>query len=335
MSMVAVSPDYFETMRIPLRKGRLLTERDVSRETMLAVISAATARQYWGSDDPVGAFGRFNRPDGQRFEVVGVVGDVKNDGLGQPSVPEIYISNAIQSVETTHFVVRSTFGTLAAYTLPARSIGGDYYDFLELPGGDLGVAIADVSGKGIAAALLMSVVQASLRLISADTGSSCAQLAAKMNRFLYGSTAGNKYATFFYAQIDMATRRLRFVNAGHNPPYLVRRTPRGAEAQPLKAGGTVLGLFPEADYEAGEVPLLPGDVLVAFTDGVSEAMNPAGEEFGEARLEALLVEGVGQSADDISARLTAAMRDWIADAEPHDDLTFVVVALNEEPVAAA
>ena len=229
---------------------------------------------------------------------------------------------------------RCAFGTLAAYTLPARSIGGDYYDFVELPGGDLGVAIADVSGKGIAAALLMSVVQASLRLISADAGNSCAQLAAKMNRFLYGSTAGNKYATFFYAQIDMATHRLRFVNAGHNPPYLVRRTASGSEAQPLNAGGTVLGLFPEADYEAGEVPLLPGDMLVAFTDGVSEALNPAGDEFGEARLEALLVEAVGQSADDISTRLTAAIRDWIGDAEQHDDLTFVVVALNEQPAAS-
>jgi sigma-B regulation protein RsbU (phosphoserine phosphatase) len=95
----------------------------------------------------------------------------------------------------------------------------------------------------------------------------------------------------------------------------------------------VLGLFPESDYEAGDVPLLPGDVLVAFTDGVSEALNPAGEEFGEARLEALLVAAVGASADEISARLTAAMREWIADAEPHDDLTFVVVALHEEPAA--
>ncbi len=108
MSIVAASPDYFETLRIPLRSGRLLTERDVSRDPMLAVISLATARQYWGTDNPVGAFGRFNQPTGQRFEVIGVVGDVRNDGLGDPSVPEIYISSTIQAIETMNFLVRTT-----------------------------------------------------------------------------------------------------------------------------------------------------------------------------------------------------------------------------------
>jgi len=230
---------------------------------------------------------------------------------------------------------RTPIGTLAAFTLPARTVGGDYYDFVDLPGGEMGIAIADVSGKGIAAALLMSVVQASLRLMSTDSAGSCAELAARMNRFLYGSTAGNKYATFFYAQIDPSARAVRFVNAGHNPPYLVRRTPSGAEAQQLKAGGTVLGLFPETDYEAGEVPLYPGDVLVAFTDGVSEALNEQGEEFGEGRLEALLIESIGCTADEISARLTTAMREWIASAEQHDDLTFIVLAVNEQVVASA
>ena len=226
---------------------------------------------------------------------------------------------------------RTAIGTLAAFTLPARSVGGDYYDFIDLPGGAMGIAIADVSGKGIAAALLMSVVQASLRLMSADANESCANLAAKMNRFLYGSTAGNKYATFFYAQLDPASRILRFVNAGHNPPFLVRRTSAGVEAYQLKAGGTVLGLFPETDYEAGEVPLCPGDVLVAFTDGVPEALNMQGEEFGEARLQTLLVEARGCTAETISGRLTTAMHDWIAGAEQHDDLTFIVLAVADQP----
>jgi sigma-B regulation protein RsbU (phosphoserine phosphatase) len=230
---------------------------------------------------------------------------------------------------------RTPIGTLAAFTLPARSVGGDYYDFVDLPGGEMGIAIADVSGKGIAAALLMSVVQASLRLMSTDSTGSCADLATRMNRFLYGSTAGNKYATFFYAQIDPSARIVRFVNAGHNPPYLVRRTPSGAEALQLKAGGTVLGLFPESDYEAGEVPLCPGDILVAFTDGVSEALNEQGEEFGEGRLEALLIRSIGCTADEISARLTTAMREWIAGAEQHDDLTFIVLAVNQQAIADA
>ena len=714
-SLVAASPGYFETMRIPLIRGRVLTDRDLSRDPMLAVISQATARQYWGGDDPIGTFGRFNSPQGARFQVIGVVGDVQNDGLGKPSVPEIYISTTIQSIETMHIVVRSSrtatslspdvrtairaidaeqpvygfrgmdavvassttlervaslmttffagaalvlatlgvygvvaysvrqrtveigtrmalgatnrqvlglvfreglvlaaiavvvgaavtfaaagyvrsalnvgdpgpapflyaaavvgalvmfastlpasraamlspmvairndpgsmwqaaqtqvrhllgdgvaaddaavplaavvgefaeavrradtfteavdvavkglreragtdfiallqregdhyregdftiaadgvllsrlrhydhplalsasdwetwalwarqsrpsqltelgrlaaagvrlavplnlkhdvvgvlllgrpqgresytpaerrildaaadvlalmiengrlnaraleqeklrrdlelaaevqrrllprrpprtpLGTLAAFTMPARSVGGDYYDFIDLPGGQMGIAIADVSGKGIAAALLMSVVQASLRLMSAESSQSCAGLAAKMNRFLYGSTAGNKYATFFYAQVDPAARTVKFVNAGHNPPYLVRRTASGAEALQLKAGGTVLGLFPETDYEAGDVALCPGDILVAFTDGVPEALNTQGEEFGEERLEALLIGSTGCAAEDITRRLDEALRDWTAGAEQHDDLTVVVLAVHEQ-----
>jgi len=198
--------------------------------------------------------------------------------------------------------------TLAAFTLPARTVGGDYYDFLDLPGDRIAFAVADVAGKGIAAALLMSVVQASLRVISADAELGASQLAAKMNRFLYASTTGtNKYATFFYAQLEDNGRRLRYVNAGHNPPYLTRRTAAGVETIELSAGGTVLGLFPEVEYEGSHIDLCPGDLVVAFTDGVTEALNAHGEEFGEGRL-----------------------KDWLRAAvgAPADDLTFVVVAIK-------
>ena len=221
-------------------------------------------------------------------------------------------------------------GTLAAYTLPARSVGGDYYDFVELPGGRLGLAVADVAGKGISAALLMSVVQASLRLLSSDAPP-CAELATSMNRHLYASTAVNKYATFFYSELDAAARRLRYVNAGHNPPYLVRRGAAAPDVQQLKAGGTVIGLFAETDYEAGDVEVGPGDLFVIFTDGVPEALNADGEEFSEARIEALLIAAAGSPADDVAAMLTAALRQWIGDAEQHDDLTFIVLALSEAP----
>ena len=218
--------------------------------------------------------------------------------------------------------------TLAAFTLAARTVGGDYYDFLVLPGERIGLAVADVSGKGIAAALLMSVVQASLRVISAESEVSAAQLAAKMNRFIYASTGANKYATFFYAQLEERTRRLRYVNAGHNPPYLVRRTEAGVEVNELGAGGTVLGLFPEVDYEDAHVDLRPGDLLVAFTDGVTEAVNAEGDDFGEERLKALLQESIGETAEDVSAKLSERMRQWGAGAEQHDDLTFVVVVMH-------
>jgi predicted permease len=222
---------------------------------------------------------------------------------------------------------RSASATFAAFTLPARTIGGDYYDFLDLDGDEVGIAVADVSGKGISAALVMSAVQASLRVIASQQHVSLSPLAVQMNGFLYQCTGGDKYATFFYAQLDAHGRRLRYVNAGHNPPYLVRHADGVTEIIELRVGGTVLGLFPEIEFQEAVVDLRAGDLLVAFTDGVTEALNAAGEEFGEERLKELLRAGVGASADEVSERLADAMRVWIGTAEQHDDLTFVVVAV--------
>ena len=221
----------------------------------------------------------------------------------------------------------TTAVALAAFSLPARTVGGDYYDFLDLGDERIGIAVADVSGKGIAAALLMSVVQASLRVILAEKDVPVSRLVAKMNGFLYRSTEASKYATFFYAQIEERGRRLRYVNAGHNPPYLIRRSQTGVEVTELSIGGTVLGLFPEVHYEEADIDLCPGDLLVAFTDGVTEALNPGGEEFGEERLKDLLRRTVG-APEEISSMLTDRMQEWIGGAEQHDDLTFVIVAVS-------
>jgi sigma-B regulation protein RsbU (phosphoserine phosphatase) len=150
-----------------------------------------------------------------------------------------------------------------------------------------------------------------------------------MNRFLYQSTGANKYATFFYAQVEDRGRRLRYVNAGHNPPYLVRSQANGVEIIELSTGGTVIGLFPELDYTDAEIELHPGDLLVAFTDGVTEAHDPQDEEFGEDRLKEILRSTAGASAEAVSAALSARMREWIGDAEQYDDLTFVVLAVNQ------
>lgn len=219
--------------------------------------------------------------------------------------------------------------TLTAFTVPARTVGGDYYDFLDLGGDRIGVAIADVSGKGVAAALVMSVVQASLRVISQERDLRVSELAARMNGFLHQSTGANKYATFFYAQIECG-RRLRYVNAGHNPPYLVRRSAAGVEITELGVGGTVIGLFPHLAFEEAAVELQPGDVLVAFTDGVTEARNAGDEEFGEDRVKDLLRATAGLPAADISSRLADDVRAFIGDAEQHDDLTFVVMTVNQD-----
>jgi len=219
---------------------------------------------------------------------------------------------------------------LAAMTVAARSVGGDYFDFIEIDEHRLGIAIADVSGKGVAAALIMSVVNASLRVITADPEIAPSDLAARMNGFLHRSTQANKYATFFYATFDARTRTLQYVNAGHNPPYIVRAATEGHAPviQELAAGGTVIGLFPEMFYRSASIELSPGDVLAMFTDGVSEAMSVAEEEFGEGRLQTLLREVAALPVEEIAARVSAALAAWTAGAPQYDDQTLVIMKVK-------
>ncbi len=170
---------------------------------------------------------------------------------------------------------------------PALGVGGDYYDFLALPGGKFGIAIGDISGKGIGASLMMASLQASLRGQSIHFKDDLAGLMSQINALVYEASTSNRYATFFYSQYDPKTRKLSYVNGGHNPPYLVRKD---GEVIPLETGGPVVGMLPPmiVEYEQGEIDLLPGDLLIGFTDGISEAMNPKEEEWGEdAMLECL------------------------------------------------
>jgi predicted permease len=218
--------------------------------------------------------------------------------------------------------------TFAAFTLPARTVGGDYYDFLDLGNGRIGIAVADIAGKGIAAALLMSAVQASLRVMAGEHDLPVSTLASQMNRFLYKSTATSSYATFFYAQLDLPNGRLRYVNAGHNPPFLVRRSGEDVAITGLSAGGTVLGLFPAVEYQDGDIDLRAGDLLVAYTDGVTEARNADGEEFGEERLKEFLRSAVGTPVEEIASTLTDRIREWGTAVEQYDDVTFVIAAVK-------
>ena len=142
-----------------------------------------------------------------------------------------------------------------------------------------------------------------------------------MNAFLHQSISSNSYATFFYARIDESTLRMDYLNAGHNPPLLVRAT----GIVELSAGGTVLGLFPGMVFQAESIDLREGDLLVAFTDGVTEALNPNGVEFGDERLKQVLRSCTHLPALEISKRLSAELKRWIADAPQHDDLTVVVL----------
>jgi sigma-B regulation protein RsbU (phosphoserine phosphatase) len=173
----------------------------------------------------------------------------------------------------------------------------------------------------------MSSVRMALHVLASEPGASLPDLAAKMNRFLHRSTPANSYATFFYGRIDDRTREFHYVNAGHLPPMLVR----SGEVQELSIGGSVVGLLEGLSYDEGRVSLEPGDVLVAFTDGVPEAQNPAEEEFGDARLKELVKAVAHLEADQIAARLLGELKDWIRDAAQYDDLTFIVMKVRATP----
>jgi sigma-B regulation protein RsbU (phosphoserine phosphatase) len=181
----------------------------------------------------------------------------------------------------------------------------------------------------------MAVVHASLRIIAAEGNISLPELAARMNHFLHRSTGSSSYATFFYAQIDEEKRRLRYVNAGHNPPFLVRSEAVYADVdgaasriEELATGGMIIGMFPVASYQEGAVDLRSGDVLLIFTDGVTEALNPEEEEFGEERLKALLRRVAHLPVGEMTACISQELNNWIGDAPQHDDLTFVILKMK-------
>lgn len=211
---------------------------------------------------------------------------------------------------------------------PALGVGGDYYDFLTLPDGDLGIAIGDVSGKGIAAALLMASLQASLRGQALMGHGDLARLMTNVNQLIFDATPINRYATFFYGQYHRETRVFTYVNAGHNPPIVLRRTSDGAiHVIRLETGGPVVGLFPNAPYQQGSLVMEPGDIFVGFTDGISEAMNQEEEEWGEQRLIPAIAEQAEKSASEMIPALMAEADRFVSGAPQHDDMTLVVMKM--------
>jgi len=208
---------------------------------------------------------------------------------------------------------------------PALGVGGDYYDFVPQEDGSLGIAIGDVSGKGIAAALLMASLQASLRgqtlRSPGEPGADLATIMRHVNRLVYDASSSNRYATFFYARYNPASRELSYVNAGHNPPVVLRG---GEEAIRLEAGGAVVGLLSGSQYREGMVQLQPGDTFVAFTDGISESMDPDDEEWGEDAMIQAARQLSGLTAREMVDRLVAAAEAFARGAKQHDDMTVVV-----------
>jgi sigma-B regulation protein RsbU (phosphoserine phosphatase) len=220
---------------------------------------------------------------------------------------------------------------LAGYCRPAQVVGGDYYDFFLLPGsssgpGDsrLALALGDISGKGISAALLMASLRASLRSAALLQPGDLTTLMRHVNRLVYESSTSNRYATFFYAEYDPYSRILTYVNAGHNPPIVLR----GSEQIHLEATGTVIGLLPDVIYTRANVVLRPGDLLITFTDGVSEAMNSIEEEWGEDRMVAatrsLLSQQSSATAEQLLQCILSGADLFTAGAPQHDDMTLLL-----------
>jgi serine phosphatase RsbU (regulator of sigma subunit)/ketosteroid isomerase-like protein len=209
---------------------------------------------------------------------------------------------------------------VAAASLPCRAIGGDFFDYFDLPNGTFGFALADVAGKGPPAALLAAQLQGILAAHSYSEGTP-AQTVTRVNAVLVRRTIESRFATMFYGQLSCSGRRLIYCNAGHNPPFLVGH--RGV--QRLERGGSILGAFSEATFEEATLQLDPGDTLVVFSDGVTEALNTEGVEFGEDRLQSCLKSNRELAPAALLYCILGTVRDFGAATTQTDDLTVLVL----------
>jgi sigma-B regulation protein RsbU (phosphoserine phosphatase) len=240
---------------------------------------------------------------------------------------EIEIARQVQSRLFPRAIPELKTLELAAICLPGRVVSGDYYDFVRLDDRYTAIALGDVSGKGVSAALLMASIQSSLHAQLSFAGSapnpslSTATLMALISQQLYESTPPEKYATFFCSVYDEQTGVLRYTNCGHLKPILVR----AGKASEIDGDGMVVGLLPKVSYEQRELALQKDDLVAIFSDGVPEAENLAAEEFGEDRLAALLVENASAPLDSIIQGITKAVEKWAHDPDARDDTTIVLL----------
>lgn len=240
--------------------------------------------------------------------------------LAGPSADEMQVAREVQFRLLRSSAPRLETLECAACSLPAREVGGDFFDFLRPGPGRLGLALGDISGKGVSAALMMASLQASLRSHYATVGDDLPRLLRDVNRLHFECTAPQHYASLFLANYDDASRSLRYANCGHHAPLLVHAD---ASVDRLPATSTVLGMFESWTCATAEVALAPGDTLLLFTDGVVEATDLAGETFGEARLLSSLRR---HGALPLSALIQVMLREirWFAGGRQRDDMTLVV-----------
>jgi len=206
-------------------------------------------------------------------------------------------------------------------SFPCYEVGGDYYDFIEKSDGRYVIALGDVSGKGTGAALLMSSIHAAVRAHT-RTRLSASEIVSEINQYIYDNTPANRYVTLFYSELDPRSHQLTYINGGHNSPLLARAS---GEVTRLDIGGFPVGITPFGDYREGWVEIEPGDVMVVYSDGVTESLDEEGEEFGEARLIEIVQKNRGRSAPGLRDRIDEALTKFVGRASAVDDLTIVIL----------
>lgn len=284
-------------------------------------------------DDPVwgGVFTQFRDLDGNSFVLAGF-DQVNRDIEAQRrriaekleaerrAAQELEIAKQVQARLFPQRLPPMETLEYAATCIQARQVGGDYHDVLDLGRGRFGLVVGDISGKGIAAALLMANLQANLRSQCVIALDDLERLLCSVNQLFYDNTSESSYATLLFAEYDDQTRRLRYVNCGHLPALLLRTN--GA-VEKLNSTATVVGIFKEWDCSIGESQLFSGDTLVLYTDGITESFNDAKEEFGEQRLIAALRRHREIAPQDVIASIVDEVQRF-SPHEQYDDITVIV-----------
>jgi phosphoserine phosphatase RsbU/P len=311
----------------------LVTGLALTRQITKAIDELYRATQYVQAGD------LSHRVRIERRDQLGVLGESFNLMTGSIS-GLIEEQKQRQRLENEISIAREVQDQLFPRTLPkvpgveieaickaARAVSGDYYDFIQLSPTHLAIAIADISGKGISAALLMASLQAALRsqvLVDGSEHMSTAELVSRLNKHLVRNTGDDRFATFFIAVYDSATRNLRYTNAGHLPSFLICKD----SALHLDKGGMVLGVLEDYCYEEGAVVVAPDSLLVGYSDGLVEPENVYGEEFGIRRLQQAAVHVQGAAPQVVAESLMNAAEEWAGTPEQADDMTVIVARLR-------
>jgi len=323
----------------------LVDERfDAAQSVVTQGIRSAVCVPLWSRTEVIGAvyadsLNPLNRLDREELELLTFIANlaavkIENARLLEQSLEkqrleeEMALAAGIQGRLLPAGDPRLPGYQVHGYNRQCNEVGGDYFDFIERPDGRMGVSVGDVAGKGIGASLLMANLQACLHVLSA-AGLDLTEIMSRLNEHFCRHSAQNKFITFFNAEIDAAEHRLRFSNAGHNPPLLLRAAKD--ETERLSDGGPVLGVIPGIGYVATEKTLARGDLILLYTDGVTETTNEDGEEFGIDRLSAFLVAARDRNPPDLLDSLVAELARFRGpDVSPGDDTTLVLIRRSDD-----